>query len=308
MFYLEQFLESFLAEKGGSKNSVIAYKKDLTDFSVYLSKAHKSEEEIKTKDIESFIAYLSKQKLQARSIARKIASIRSYYHFLITEKILKINPAVLVDIPKYRSPLPNVLSIDEIKNLVDYCQQDKSPEGLRLNAMIHLLYSSGLRVSELVSLKVTDIIIQGNNIRDSFIIQGKGSKERVVITNDYAISKIKEYMPFRSTFIEKKHPLNKVYLFPSRAKQGYMTRQNFAVNLKNAAINSGLDFTKVSPHTLRHSFATHLLSNGADLRTIQALLGHSDISTTQIYTQINTTRLKAAIQLHPLADKINQTN
>jgi integrase/recombinase XerD len=304
MLYLEQFLESFLAEKGGAKNSLVAYKKDLFDFNLYLQKKLKiKEDEVTTQNIEEFIIHLSKQQLQPRSIARKVAAIRSYYHFLVTEKILKANPATLVDIPKYRAPLPNVLSLEEIKTLIDYCAQDKSPEGLRLNAMIQLLYSSGIRVSELVSLKIADIIMQGNNIRDNFIIKGKGSKERVVITHEYAIKTIKEYLQVRDLFVKKKHHLNRVYLFPSRAKQGYMTRQNFALNLKNATINAGLDFNRISPHTLRHSFATHLLNNGADLRSIQALLGHSDISTTQIYTQIDTLRLNNAMQNHPFAKK-----
>ena len=304
MQYLERFLESFLAEKGGARNSILAYKKDFQDFGFYLKKtARISEEIVSTADIEKYIIYLSKNKLQARSIARKVAAIRSYCHFLITEKMLNSNPASLVDIPKYRPSLPSVLSVEEIRDLVSYCDDDTSDEGRRLSAMIHLLYSSGLRVSELVSLKLADVLVHGTSIRDNFIIQGKGSKERIVITNDYAILKVEEYLKVRGSFVDKKYPLNKIYLFPSRAAQGYMTRQNFAVNLKNAAINAGLDFNRVSPHALRHSFATHLLSNGADLRSIQVLLGHSDISTTQIYTQVDNGRLASAIRLHPLANK-----
>lgn len=303
MLYLEGFLENFLAEKGGAKNSVIAYKKDLLDFSVFIAKLNIDEQIVTTNDIESFVAYLAKKELQARSIARKIAAVRNYYHFLVTEKILPSNPAIFADIPKYPAPLPNVLSVGEITDLVDYCASDKSPEGIRLSAMINLLYASGLRVSELISLRVSDILIGESDIRQAFIIQGKGAKERLVITNAKAIENIKEYLPLRGLFVEKNNPLNKIYLFPSRAKQGYMTRQNFAINLKQAASRAGLDFSKISPHTLRHSFATHLLSNGADLRSIQALLGHSDISTTQIYTHISNERLIETIKKHPLADK-----
>jgi integrase/recombinase XerD len=303
MLYIEGFLENFLAEKGAAKNSVSAYRKDLLDFNIFITKLKLDEQTLTTKDIEAFIIYLSKKQLQARSIARKIAAVRNYYHFLLTEKILATNPATFVDIPKYNMPLPNVLSLGEIKDLVDYCANDKSPEGVRLSAMINLLYASGLRVSELISLKVSDIIMGDINVREAFIIEGKGSKERLVITNTRAMENIKEYLLFRSLFIEKNKPLNKIYLFPSKAKQGYMTRQNFAINLKNAAFNAGLDSSKISPHTLRHSFATHLLSNGADLKSIQALLGHSDISTTQIYTHISNEKLQETMRKHPLADK-----
>jgi integrase/recombinase XerD len=304
MSYLEQFLESFLAEKGGAVSSVAAYKKDLRDFASYLSLVLKIQEhQVMSADIESFISYLRQKMLQPRSIARKVAAIRSYYHFLISQGILKTNPAILVDIPKYLATLPNVLSIEEIQQLIDYCQQDPSPEGLRLSAMTHLLYSTGLRVSELIALKLEDIVMGTLEVRDNFIIKGKGGKERIVITNDYALQRLRLYLEIRDFFVCKNNPLHKIYLFPSKSLQGYMTRQNFALMLKNAAINAGLDFEKVSPHTLRHSFATHLLTNGADLRSIQALLGHSDISTTQIYTHVDSKRLLSAINKHPLSKK-----
>jgi integrase/recombinase XerD len=302
MLYIERFLENFLAEGGGSKNSVIAYKKDLLDFSVFIAKLNIDQDAVTTNDIESFIIYLAKKNLKSRSTARKIAAVRNYYNFLVTERILPFNPATFASIPKYTASLPNPLSVNEIINLVDYSGKDKSPEGIRLSAMINLLYASGLRVSELISLKASDILLGDDNIREVFIIQGKGSKERLVITNARATENIKKYLPFRYLFIEKNNPSSKIYLFPSRAKQGYMTRQNFALNLKNAALNAGLDPNKISPHILRHSFATHLLSNGADLRSIQALLGHSDISTTQIYTHITNERLIETIHKHPLID------
>ena len=301
MRHLEQFLESFLAEKGGAKNSVVAYSTDLSDFASYLIKHNIAEQDLTTQQVEGYIVFLSKSGLKPRSIARKVASIRSYYHYLVSEKILSHNPALNADVPKYQTALPNILCVEEIQTLINHCNTDQSPEGIRLNAMIHLIYSSGLRVSELISLKMTDLVQEGDRIRDHFIISGKGSKERIIITNDYAISKIQQYLKVRGMFVKK--PNQHCYLFPSPSMQGYMTRQNFAINLKKACSEAGLDFTRISPHTLRHSFATHLLDNGADLRSIQSLLGHSDINTTQIYTQINTSRLSSIIKLHPLAEK-----
>lgn len=296
MIYLQRFLENCLAEKGCSTNSILAYKNDLQTFNTYLVTRGYQEDLISTEEIEQFVAKLKEQGLSPRSIARKISAIKSYYQFLMSEELISINPSLMLESPKYRSKLPNILSIDEIKVLVDFCTQDSSPEGIRLTAMICLIYCSGLRVSELVSLKLADIMLKGGQIRDMFIIKGKGSKERAIITNDVALEKLNQYITCRDHFAK-----NSIYLFPSASKQGYMTRQNFAVSLKKAAYGSGLNGSRVSPHVLRHSFATHLLSNGADLRSIQTLLGHSDISTTQIYTQVSTNKLEQVMQKHPLA-------
>lgn len=302
MIYLQRFLENCLAEKGCSTNSILAYKNDLQTFNTYLVTRCYQEGLVSTEEIEQFVAKLKEQGLGPRSIARKISAIKSYYQFLMSEELISKNPTLMLESPKYRSKLPNILSIDEIKALVDFCAQDPSPESIRLTAMICLIYCSGLRVSELVSLKLADIMLKGGKIRDMFIIKGKGSKERAIITNDIALEKLNQYIACRDHFTP-----NSIYLFPSVSRQGYITRQNFAVSLKKAAYGAGLNGSRVSPHVLRHSFATHLLSNGADLRSIQTLLGHSDISTTQIYTQVSTGKLEEVMQKHPLAkyQKIN---
>lgn len=205
--------------------------------------------------------------------------------------------------PKYQNKLPEILSIDQIKSLLEHCSQDNSPEGIRLNAMIHLLYASGLRVSELVSLKLADILTNKTSkgeVRKIFSVLGKGNKERVIVINEQAVISIAKYLAIRDVFVNKAKPRNLIYLFPSSALAGYMTRQNFAILLKSAALYAGLNPEHISPHILRHSFASHLLEGGADLRVIQELLGHADISTTQIYTHLQTNHLKKALLYHPL--------
>lgn len=305
MQFLEQFLEMMLAERAIAKNSLYAYKRDMLDFSHYLT-THKifSVTEVTSDDIRSFIRHLAGNNISARSIARKISSIRNYYHFLITENITKDNPALLVDIPKYRVELPSILSLEDIKEILNSCTIDTSPEGIRLFAMIHLLYASGLRVSELVSLKLTNLSIDVvlNKINNYINVVGKRNKERLVIINEQALDAIVKYLPYRTLFITNKE--GSPYLFPSKSAAGYMTRQNFALLLKQIAITTGIDPDKISPHILRHSFASHLLSGGADLRVIQELLGHTDIATTQIYTHLETKHLREVIeQFHPLSVK-----
>ncbi|ABV73662.1 tyrosine recombinase [Rickettsia canadensis str. McKiel] len=306
MEFISQFLEMLLAERALSKNSIFSYKRDLFDFQNYLAKQKLSELNITTENIRNWIEYLADNDLQARSINRKISTIKSYYEFLISENHTAFNPVLNVDLPKYQSKLPEILSIDQIKSLLEYCSQDATPEGIRLNAMIHLLYASGLRVSELVSLKLADILTNkmSGEVKKVFSVLGKGNKERVIIINEQAVISIVKYLAIRDVFLNKAKPKNLIYLFPSSAIAGYMTRQNFAMLLKSAALYAGLNPKHISPHILRHSFASHLLEGGADLRVIQELLGHADISTTQIYTHLQTNHLQKALLHHPL-NKVN---
>lgn len=298
MGFISQFLEMLLAERALSKNSILSYKRDLFDFQNYLAKQKLSELNITTENIRDWIEYLASNDLQARSINRKVSTIKSYYEFLISENHTAFNPVLNVDLPKYQNKLPEILSIDQIKSLLEHCSQDNSPEGIRLNAMIHLLYASGLRVSELVSLKLADILTNKTSkgeVRKIFSVLGKGNKERVIVINEQAVISIAKYLAIRDVFVNKAKPRNLIYLFPSSALAGYMTRQNFAILLKSAALYAGLNPEHISPHILRHSFASHLLEGGADLRVIQELLGHADISTTQIYTHLQTNHLKKSI-------------
>jgi integrase/recombinase XerD len=306
MQYIEQFLETTVAERGIAKNSLLSYKRDLLDFREFLTKNKLSELEISSDNIELYIINLSNNNIAARSINRKISTLKSYYNFLISEGHADYNPALIVDLPKYSSKLPDILSIDDIRTLLEYCNQNSSPEDIRLSTMIHLIYASGIRVSELVSLKLVDITsgIKLADVRRTFSVKGKGGKERIVVINDKTIQVIESYLKIRDIFCQRKSTNAKQYFFASSSKEGHITRQNFAQQLKKASLNSGLNPDIISPHVLRHSFASHLLEGGADLRVIQELLGHSDISTTQIYTHVQTGHLKKTLeQFHPLKNK-----
>ena len=300
--YIDQFLEMLLAERGLSKNSASAYKKDLYDFTIYIKDHNITDPTLISVDnIREFVHFLTKNNVSSRSIARKLSAIRGFYSFLVRESIIEENPAQLIDLPKYAAPLPMMLSVEEIKLIISTCTEN-NPENIRLKCMIHILYASGLRVSELVSLKITNLSLNQvtGELKNYIAVIGKGNKERMVIMNDIAMKAVKDYLEYREFFIPVGK--NSLYLFPSLAKQGYMTRQNFALLLKNAAINCGIDPARVSPHVLRHSFASHLLAGGADLRVIQELLGHADISTTQIYTHVQVDKLKDVMhKCHPLS-------
>lgn len=304
MEYLEIFLEKLVVEQGLSKNSVYAYRKDLIDYSNYLISNNKQLLSKTQEDLVRFVEYLRiKANLTPRSIARKISSIKNFYNFLILEKITSYNPAVFIDPPKFYKPLPSILSIEQINKLLLAANHNKSPEGIRLNCMVQLLYATGLRVSELVEMKLNNISIVNNICINNIIhIIGKGNIERVVLINNQTVQALNEYLAIKNNFV-KKSLNNKMinFLFPGDGKLGHITRQNFAVSLKNIATMAGISSNLISPHTLRHSFASHLLQGGADLRAIQELLGHADISTTQMYLHLNDKQLKETLQkFHPL--------
>lgn len=303
MEFIEQFIEMMVAERGIAHNSVISYQNDLLGFNKFLLQNHLSALNVKTENVRIWIEHLAKSDISPRSINRKISAIKNYYEFLISEKYTQHNPCLLVDLPKYTAGLPSVLSIDEIKTLLLWCDRDKTDASIRLKAMINLLYASGIRVSELVNIKLASILVNqlSKDIKKIFPILGKGNKERMLVINDKTISSLQEYLTIRHKFINLRRPNSKLYLFPSSSATGHMTRQNFAILLKQISIKAGLNPENISPHALRHSFASHLLEGGADLRVIQELLGHSDISSTQIYTNIQTKHLKKALEKHPLS-------
>lgn len=303
--HIDQFLEMLLAERGLSKNSASAYKKDLYDFTLYIKDHNITDPTmIAVDNIREFVHYLANNNVSSRSIARKLSAIRGFYSFLVRESIIEENPAQLIDLPKYAEPLPMMLSVEEIKLIISTCTE-RNPDNIRLKCMIHILYATGLRVSELVSLKITNLSLNQvtGELKNYIPVIGKGNKERMVIMNDIAMKAVKDYLEYREFFIPVGK--NSLYLFPSLSKQGYMTRQNFALLLKNAATNCGIDPGRLSPHVLRHSFASHLLAGGADLRVIQELLGHADISTTQIYTHVQVDKLKDVMnKCHPLSGSL----
>jgi integrase/recombinase XerD len=295
-------MEMMTVERNAANNTRVSYKNDLDDFLLYCQKFKKNIIEVKTNDIREYIIYLSNQKFDTKTIARRISALRQFFQFLFAENIIKDNPSLNIDLPKTGKTLPGVLTEEEVNNLIETSYLDSSPEGLRLTALLEILYASGMRVSELVSLKISDIQTRSNDtyLKPYIIVNGKGEKERLVVIHNKAIEAIQKYLKILSEFTNEK---NEKWLFPSKiAKEGHITRQYFGKLLKKIAIDSNIDPSKLSPHKIRHSFATHLLNHGADLRVIQELLGHKDIGTTQIYTHVSNDKLKSVIyKLHPLA-------
>ena len=276
---IDMFLDYLLIDKNYSENTISSYKTDLIYFSEYVGKNITN---VTKNDIESYLMYLHKNGYNERSISRALSSIKSLYKFLVLEKIVKDNVAIEVEAPKQKKALPKVLSEEDIEKLLDIKLVDQY--SIRNKAMLELMYATGMRVSELINIKVFDIDFESDLVR----IIGKGSKERVVPLGDYALYYLKKYYnDERPKFLIKGES---DYLFLNNHGT-CMTRQGFFKIIKYLAQEQGIskDF---SPHTLRHSFATHLLNHGADLRSIQEMLGHADISTTQIYTNLSFQEVK----------------
>ncbi len=296
------FLESISIEKASSKNTVDSYKNDLQKFKEFLDEEKIDIKDTTTDDIRKFIASMTTSSLEGSTISRKISAIRQFFSFLYSEQIIKYNPALSVDLPKKRQNLPSVLSEEEVIKLLNTAYLDKTTHGIRNVAMLELLYASGMRISELISLKLSHLQVNNNYIKPYILITGKGDKERIIAINRKSISALREYLEVRESFTLKK---NDPWLFPSKqSDQGHITRQYFAKLLKKIAIDAEINPKDVSPHKLRHSFATHLLNHGADLRVIQELLGHKNVSTTQIYTHVANEKLKSTVeQFHPLSGK-----
>lgn len=281
MNYIDVFLEALAAERGRSRKTLESYAGDL----------HRADENIPgglmnatAEDIQNYLAHLPDR---PSSIARHASAIRGFYKFLMLEKIITENPAANLELPKRTRTLPKFLSVDEIELLISSAGDTKN--ATRLRAMLELVYASGLRVSELCELPMTAIL--GNKL----LIHGKGAKERMVPMHERAQHALGKWLAVRDKDKSK-------YVFPSTGKTGHITRDGFFKILKKCAVLAGIDPSRVSPHVLRHSFASHLLAGGANLRAIQTMLGHEDISTTQIYTHVLPEKLRETVQAHhPLA-------
>ena len=301
---LEYFLESLALARGSANNTIEAYKKDLRGLTAFLFAKQVNLADVSLNHLRDYIAILTtKQCLNAKSIARKISSIRQFFSFLLQENVIKTNPALELEVPKISKNIPIVFEEEQIENLLNECLKDRTPTGLRNLAMIELMYASGMRVSELVYLKMSQLsLISRQDLPPHIIITGKGNKERIVAINKKSIEALACYLTVLDKFTKDK---NNQWVFPSQnAGGGHITRQYFAKILKKLALKAGINFEKISPHKIRHSFATHLLNNGANLRVIQELLGHKNIGTTQIYTHVSSSKLKATIkEFHPLSKK-----
>ena len=277
--YIDEFIEYLLIDKKYSENTIKSYKNDLNNFNNYINKKINN---IKENDIKNYIKHLNKENDDTKTISHNISTLRSFYKFLLIEKKVNINPMEYIELPKIKKSLPKTLTIEEIDKLLDI--KLKGAFSYRNKAMLELMYSSGLRVSELVNVNIHDVDTSNCIIR----IMGKGSKERIVPLGDYAIRYIELYLKeYREKLIKKE--INDYLFLNNHGKK--MTRQGFFKILKQLAKEKGIK-SEFSPHTLRHSFATHLLNGGADLRSIQEMLGHESISTTQIYTHVSKEKLK----------------
>lgn len=303
MMLIDRFLEMMAAEKGTAKSTLSAYETDLKDF--FSALKGKEPTSVVRADIEGYL--ITQKHLAASSLARRISSLRQFYRFLINEGEVTENPTSLIEAPRYRRKLPNVLSENDVNLLLEGAKTWNGPEGVRLTALLEILYASGFRVSELVSLPLTTALEVLKNEKPFLLIRGKGSKDRLVPLTLPAIDALKKYLSIRTLFLQKKKESS--WLFPSSSQIGYLTRQRFGQLLKELAFKVGLNPTHLSPHTVRHAFATHLLRHGADLIVVQKLLGHSDISTTQIYTHIAQDDLAEMVNtFHPLASKTSLTS
>lgn len=297
---VEAFLEMMSAERGAAKNTIDAYRRDLGDYCGFLARRGIGPTAAGREQVTQYLAFLEAEGIAASSSARKLSAIRQFHKFLAADAIRGDDPTRIIASPKARRSLPKVLSIAEIDRLLSLAEAEiEAPDATdakramagRLYLLLELLYATGMRVSELVELKRAAVM------RDaSFLtVRGKGGKERIVPLTDRARDAVKAYL----TRLEPG-----VWLFPAGGESGHLSRQVFARELKGLAGRAGISAARVSPHVLRHAFASHLLAGGADLRVVQTLLGHSDISTTQIYTHVLDEKLKSLVEAHhPLAEQ-----
>jgi integrase/recombinase XerD len=302
---VELFLDMLAAERGAGRNTLDAYRNDLDDLAAHLRTAGKGISAADTDDLRGFLSSLSERGFKASSLARRLSAVRQLYRFLYAEGKRGDDPAAVLEGPKRGRPLPKVLSIAEVDKLLAQArgkmEDGKQPPTARLRAarllcLLEVVYATGLRVSELVALPAA----AARRDQRMLVVRGKGGKERLVPLNQAAKRAMADYLKLRS---EIERDTQSKWLFPSFGEQGHLTRQHFARELKALGAASGIAHERLSPHVLRHAFASHLLHNGADLRVVQTLLGHADISTTQIYTHVLEERLKALVRdLHPLAD------
>ncbi|MCS7231365.1 MAG: site-specific tyrosine recombinase XerD [Endomicrobia bacterium] len=283
---VEKFLEFIKFEKGLSQNTIDAYRRDLTQYFNFLQQINKDIHTVSSEDITDFLWQLKKNNLKNNSIYRKTSCITQFHKFLIAEEITKNNPVEFISKPKLQRKLPQVLSYEEVEKILNFIPKKKFND-IRNKAMLEMLYATGMRVSELVNLKFNQLDLSNKYIR----VIGKGNKERIVLLNSKSIQALKDWLEIRAKKFQKRLiPEYDQYVFLSKLGKP-ISRIDFWEQLKNYVKKVGIS-KNVSPHTLRHSFATHMLKYGADLRVVQELLGHSDISTTQIYTHIDKQHLK----------------
>ncbi len=286
------------AERGAGANTLAAYRRDLLDFAGHADPSKASREEVR-----GFLTGLSTSGMAASTQARKLSALRQFYGFLYGEGIRSDDPTQTIEAPQARRPLPKILSAADLDAMLATAAEDRTPQGLRLTLIVEMLYGGGLRVSELAGLTLAAVRTRENFIRTT----GKGNKERLSPLSPAAREALDAYLDVRANFVPQDDKNNR-YLFASRGEGGFLTRRRFHQLLKGLALKAGVNPEKVSPHVLRHAFATHLVEGGADLRSVQTLLGHADIATTQIYTHVARDRLTQVMRgAHPLAKAVKKT-
>lgn len=303
LHWISTFLEAQAAELGAATNTQLAYGRDLKDFDSFLARRALDFVTVGRKDIEAYLIWCDAQGLAKSTRARRLSAIKQLYRFAFEEGWRTDNPAIQIAGPGQDKRLPKVLSEDEVDQLLDAARHSgrNTSDQLRNTCLMELLYATGMRVSELVSLRVS----AARGDPRLLLIMGKGGKERLVPLSDPAREALAAWLVQRDRTDETAQAKGKpasIYLFPSRGSAGYLTRHRFYLLIKEFALTAGVDPSKVTPHTLRHAFATHLLANGADLRAIQTMLGHADVATTEIYTHVLEARLsELVLENHPLA-------
>jgi integrase/recombinase XerD len=292
----EAFLEMMAVERNAAANTLAAYGRDLIDAQGFLA-GHGGLMGAEAERVEAYFGDLARRGLSAATAARRRSAVRQFYRFALAEGWRTDDPSRRVEAPKQGRPLPKILSREDVRALIAAAGARDGPQGVRLACLVEILYASGLRVSELLALRLEAVQ------RDPayLMVTGKGGKDRLAPLNDAARTAVKLYLEVRPAFIPQGEAANP-WLFPSRGAGGRLTRRRFGQLLDEAALAAGIDPARVSPHVLRHAFATHLLEGGADLRVVQTLLGHADIATTQIYTHVASDRLREVVEkAHPLA-------
>jgi len=296
---VEAYLDKLAAE-GAAANTIDSYRRDLRHFAAFTAARRRAPEDASQTILRQYLKSLSEAGMAPGTSARRLSALRQFFRFLFAERLRPDDPTAALDSPRQGRRIPKYLSETEVENLLAAARARPGPEGLRLTALLEILYATGLRVTELVGLPLSALSRDGRIL----VVRGKGGKERMVPLSEPAADAIEAYSAVRERFIPKrKAGMAGNWLFPSRGSGGHLTRARLAQLLKEVAVEAGIQRSRVSPHVLRHSFASHLLANGADLRSLQQMLGHADIATTQIYTHVLDDRLKALVRdAHPLAD------
>jgi integrase/recombinase XerD len=293
--HVEAFLEMLAAERGAARLTIAAYRNDLDHFARFLAAPGTAIEAAGSETLRRYLAQLARAGMAPRTAARRLSALRQFFRFLVAEGVRADDPSASLDAPRLGRPLPKLLGEDEMTALIAAARRIEGPEGARLLSIVELLYATGMRISELVALPLV-------RLREErfLVVRGKGGKERLVPLNQPARAALAAYGAVRAAFLREGEISR--FLFPSRGAEGHLTRRRCGQLLKELAIAAGIDPTRVSPHVLRHAFASHLLGNGADLRSVQQMLGHADIATTQIYTHVLEDRLRSLVETHhPLA-------